>query len=154
MSRQCIWRVAQVSHLVAFAAAVAILAGPALAQEKPSAQKAKKPSVHMPIYYGQVIDPPQREKITAILVEFSPKINALKTQLEALTKERDEKVAAVLTPEQAKKVEQLKAAARAKRRAAKEAKAQETVAEKEVAPAKESNGRKKPGKKTAQTGQS
>jgi hypothetical protein len=151
-----------VSYLVALVASVAMLAGPALAQEKAAAkgdakaaargdekapgQKARKPSVRMPMYYGEVIDSAQREKIKAILVEFSPKINTLKAQLEALIKERDETVAAVLTPEQAKKVEQLKAAAQAKRKAGKEAKARESATQKDAAPAKESTGRKKSAK--------
>lgn len=163
MSRRSMWRVAQVSYLVALVASVAMLAAPAFAQavkgnakasvggaaqaaEKATGQKAKKPSVRMPMYYGEVIDPAQREKIKAILVEFSPKINALKAQLEALTTERDETVAAVLTPEQAKKVEQLKAAAQAKRKAGREAKAREPAKEKDPASAQESPGRKKSAK--------
>lgn len=130
------WCAYQASRLMAVAAIAALLAGPASAQEKPAgktdakpsaaeketAKKAKKPSVRMPMYYGDVVDKAQREKIAAILGQYTPKINDLKAQLEALTKERDEKLAAVLTPEQAKKIEQLKAAAKAKRQAGKETK--------------------------------
>ena len=47
-----------------------------------------------------------------------PRIDFLKGQLEALTAERDLKVAAVLTMEQLRKVEQLKVEAKRKRKRA------------------------------------
>ncbi len=140
MPRRLMWRVFQVGNLVAIVAMTAVLAGAASAQDKvaakgeakattdtaasagkkATAKKARKPSVRMPAYYGDVVDPSQREKIRLILGEFNVKINDLKAQLDTLTKERDAKVAAVLTPEQAKKIEGLKAAARAKRAAGKQ----------------------------------
>lgn len=126
MPRPLMWCAYQAGRLVAVAAIAALLAGPASAQDKPAAKKAKS-SVRMPMYYGDVVDKTQRETILAILGDYAPKISALKAQLEALTKERDEKVAAVLTPEQAKKIEQIKAAARAKRQKGKDAKATESA---------------------------
>ena len=69
----------------------------------------------LPAYYGRVVDEEQREKIYAIQRQYAPKIDALKTELAALTAERDEKVAAVLTPEQLQTVDKLKAEAKAKR---------------------------------------
>jgi hypothetical protein len=76
----------------------------------------------LPAYYSRVVDEKQRQKIYAIQREYAPKIDALKAQLAALTAERDEKVVAVLTPEQLKTIQQLKAEAEAKRAAAKAAK--------------------------------
>ena len=137
MPRRLMWCACQTGRLLAVVAIAVLLAGPVAAQnkaatkdgaktpaaEKETAKKARKATVRMPMYYGDVVDKSQREKIVTILGEYTPKVNALKAQLEALTKERDEKVAAVLTPDQVKKIEQLKAAARAKRQAGKEAKA-------------------------------
>jgi len=66
-----------------------------------------------------VVDDKQRQAIYDIQKEYHPRIAALKAQLEALIKERDEKIDAVLTPEQLQKIEAAKAAAKAKRAAAK-----------------------------------
>jgi hypothetical protein len=71
----------------------------------------KKATSRLPMYYAKVVDKEQRAKILAIDDEYAPKIEALQRQLKDLTKERDDKVAAVLTPEQQKKIEELKAAA-------------------------------------------
>ncbi len=79
------------------------------------AAKAKKFRGRLPNFYAQVVDRKQRQTIYAIQKEYSPKIEALRTQLAGVTKERNEKVAAVLTPQQRKKVEELQAAAKVKR---------------------------------------
>jgi Spy/CpxP family protein refolding chaperone len=62
--------------------------------------------------YEQVATPEQREKITKIEDEYKPKIaelhsqiKDLKAKLQAMEKERDEKVAAVLTPDQKKQAD-------------------------------------------------
>ena len=78
-------------------------------------KKAKGPRGRLPAFYSQVVDQKQREAIYKIQEEYEPKIAALQDQLNALTKQRDEKVSAVLTPEQQKKVAELQAAAKAKR---------------------------------------
>ncbi|MFH1922876.1 MAG: hypothetical protein ABIP48_23680 [Planctomycetota bacterium] len=92
--------------------------------EKPVPEKAAAPKKReflgrLPPYYGEVVDDGQRKKIYAIQREYAPKIDALKAQLAALMADRNEKVEAVLTPEQLSKVEQLKAEAKAKRGKAK-----------------------------------
>jgi len=79
------------------------------------AKPEKKFRGRLPTYYNRVVDKEQRDKIYAIQREYAPKIDALKAQLEALTADRDAKVEAVLTPEQQKTVEKLRAAAKAKR---------------------------------------
>ncbi len=88
-------------------------AKPAAAKEK--TQKPKKSRGRLPAYYGKVVDKKQRQAIYEIQKEYRPKIAALKAQLAAITKERNEKIAAVLTPEQQERIEALKAAAKARR---------------------------------------
>jgi len=93
--------------------------------ETPVPEPAKPKKVfrgRLPNYYNRVVDKEQRERIYGIQREYAPKIDALKAQLEKLVDERDEKVKAVLTPEQQETVEKLRAAAKAKRSRKKSAK--------------------------------
>jgi len=95
--------------------------GPATGQEEESVEpaataKAKKVRGRLPNYYRHVVDEKQRDTIYKIQEEYATKIAAVRAQLEAITKERDEKVAAVLTAEQLKEVAELKAAAEAARK--------------------------------------
>ena len=85
------------------------------AAEKAPVEKPKKFRGRLPNYYRQVVDEKQREAIYRIQEDHASKIAALKAQLEALTKQRDEQIAALLTAEQRQKVQQLGAAAKAKR---------------------------------------
>jgi len=95
-------------------------AAPQPAAAEAAAPQPKNPfRGRLPAYYGRVVDEKQRAAVYEIQKEYAPRIDALKTQLAALTKERDEKVVAVLTPEQRAQVEQTKAAAAAKRAGAK-----------------------------------
>jgi Spy/CpxP family protein refolding chaperone len=71
----------------------------------------------LPDHYGEVVTEEQREKIYEIQEEYRPKIEPLETQLKALKDERDAKIAAVLTPEQKKKVEEADANAKEKAKA-------------------------------------
>ena len=59
----------------------------------------------------------QKQFAAKIQEEYKPKIDAARAQLDALVKEQNEKIAAVLTPEQKKKVEE--AAANVKEKGAK-----------------------------------
>lgn len=86
-------------------------------EPKPAAgQQVKKFRGRLPNHYRQVVDRKQRETIYKIQEEYASKIADLKAQLAAVTKERDEKVTAVLTAEQLEKVDQLKAEAEQKRK--------------------------------------
>ena len=62
-----------------------------------------------------VVDPAQRAKIYEIQDEYASKLESLKAQLEMLTTERNERVAAVLSEEQRAKVEAMKIEAKNKR---------------------------------------
>ncbi len=92
---------------------------PAAAQSpaaaEPSAQKPFRG--RLPAYYRQVVTEEQRQAIYQIQAEYAPKIAELRAQLEALIAQQDAKVQAVLSPEQLKRVEQLREEARKAREA-------------------------------------
>ena len=71
----------------------------------------------LPRHYATVVTEAQRAKIYAIQDEYDPKIAALAAKLKALKAQRDEKIKAVLTPQQQKEVEE--ATAKAKKKSAK-----------------------------------
>ncbi len=110
--------------LVWLSAMILAVSAPALAQDSasgasgkgPSAKKAEKAAGRLPAYYGKVkVTPDQREKILSIQKEYTAKIDSLRKQLDTLTKERDAKMEAVLTPEQQKQMAEMKAAAKKSR---------------------------------------
>jgi hypothetical protein len=68
----------------------------------------------LPNYYTNIVNEEQKEKILKIQEEYKPKLEALEAQLKSLKKERDDKISAVLTEEQKKKVEEAKAKAKEK----------------------------------------
>jgi hypothetical protein len=65
-----------------------------------------KKSHRLPAYYGSVVTEKQREVIYKIQDEYQPKIAALTEQLKALKNEQEAKIAAVLTEQQKKRVEE------------------------------------------------
>jgi len=114
-------RIALCTMLASLAIVLACLDRPTTGQDKEAAakpaaaKKAKKFRGRLPNFYRLVVDQKQRQTIYKIQAEYAPKIADLKAQLDALTKQRDQRVAAVLTPQQRKRVEGFKAAAKAKR---------------------------------------
>jgi hypothetical protein len=92
---------------------------PAASGKKAGRGSADKPSSRLPMYYAKVVNKEQREKILSIQKDFAAKIDPLRKQLDALTKDRDAEMAAVLTPEQREKIDEMKAAAKKKTRDAK-----------------------------------
>jgi hypothetical protein len=81
----------------------------------------------LPNYYANVVTEKQKEDIYKIQEEYKPKIDAAKAQLDALNKEMNEKISAVLTAEQKKKVEEAEAAAKAEAAKAKAAKTEKSA---------------------------
>lgn len=77
----------------------------------------------LPPYYRDVVSDEQRQKIYAIQAEYNAQIAELEAKVAQLRKERDAKIEALLTPEQKKQIEDLRAAARAKRQSRRPAKA-------------------------------
>jgi|GEM_PF-968690 len=95
---------------------------PAPAARAPATKKgagkegqARQPAARLPNYYREVVTEAQREKILAIQRQYAAKIDPLRRELEKLTRERDQEIESVLTPEQKKQLEDIKAAAKAKR---------------------------------------
>lgn len=89
--------------------------------------KTAKSPTKLPPYFGAVVTAEQRQTVYAIQKEYNEKIEPLRRQLESLTKQRDDKLNALLTPEQKQKIADLKATAKkatiAKKDAAKQAEA-------------------------------
>ncbi len=77
----------------------------------------------LPPYYREVVSDEQRQKIYAIQAEYNAQIAELEAKVAQLRKERDAKIEALLTPEQKKQIEDLRAAAKAKRQPRRPAKA-------------------------------
>ncbi|MBU4271333.1 MAG: hypothetical protein KKE86_12615 [Planctomycetes bacterium] len=127
MTRTLVRRLACWTLLGCLAFAVTTVAQPVLSAEdkapaKPTTKKkekakAKKGRHRLPPYFGDVVGDEQREKIYKIQDEYRPKIEALRAELKALVKERDEKIEAVLTPEQKQQIDEARAEAKAKRKA-------------------------------------
>jgi len=76
----------------------------------------------LPPYYREVVSEEQRQKIYAIQAEYNSQIAELEAKVAQLRKERDAKIEAVLTPEQKKQIEDLRAAAKTKRQPRRQAK--------------------------------
>jgi hypothetical protein len=78
------------------------------------------PKGRLPAHFTKVVTHQQRLQIYLIQAEYDPQIRELRDQLDALLDQRDAKIDAVLTPEQRKQIADLKAAAKEKRKKAKE----------------------------------
>jgi Spy/CpxP family protein refolding chaperone len=115
------------ASIIAVLAGLAVLAaGPLAAQDAAKSDTAKrtrraqartdsKPRGRLPMYYTGVVDDKQRDAIYKIQQEYEPQVAAAKSKLETVTKERDEKIAALLTAEQKQKIAEKQAAAKGKR---------------------------------------
>jgi Spy/CpxP family protein refolding chaperone len=107
--------------LASLAVAFVATERPTLADDAPVKQVTRWRRNHLPAYYSRVVTEDQREKINKIQEEYQTKIDALMTQVRSLKKERDEKISAVLTDEQKKKIEEAKTAKNAAKEPAKDA---------------------------------
>jgi hypothetical protein len=74
-------------------------------QSAPEGAKKSRPRGRLPKYYATVVNEKQREDIYRIQEEYELKLKALQAQLDAMKKEKDQKIEAVLTPEQKKKLD-------------------------------------------------
>ncbi len=85
---------------------------------EPKATKKRATVRRLPAYYAQLVDDRQRERIYRIQSDYGPRIEALETEIEALTAKRDAEIRAVLTPEQRQqldaKIDEAKSARAAK----------------------------------------
>ncbi len=134
---------------VAASLAIALLiACQATAQTKESRNGgAKKIRGRLPAHYAKIVTEEQREQIYKIQEEYKPKIDAAKAQLDALTKEQEDKIAAVLTSEQKKKLDDAVIESKEKKETKKSEKQPqngETVAAKKSEDKKNPDGAAKP----------
>jgi Spy/CpxP family protein refolding chaperone len=115
------------STMVLTLSALLVSSGTATAQETPKAtppaakaagKKADTVSGRLPAHYKGVVTEDQRKQIYKIMAEYAPRFADLRAQLRQVTKEQDDKIEALLTPEQKQKIAQLKAAAKLNRGAA------------------------------------
>jgi hypothetical protein len=88
--------------------------------EKEPAKKEKSAKGRLPNFFGEVVSGEQREAIYAIQAKFRPEIEKLQAELAAVERKMNAEIETVLTPEQKTKVEALRAAAAAKKKAAKD----------------------------------
>lgn len=88
---------------------------PISAQEKPAAAETKKAGGRLPPYYGQIgLSTEQREKIYGVQSTYASQIEALQKQIASLEEKRDGEINAVLTADQKKQLDSLRAAAKEK----------------------------------------
>lgn len=116
---------------------IALAAGPQLSgqETKPAAKAPAKAKAkgRLPAYYKDVVSDEQRTKIYEINEKYGEEIAKLAEQMKAAVAKRDAEVEAVLSPEQAKKVADLRAAAATKKKEADDDKAETTEATKPAA---------------------
>jgi Spy/CpxP family protein refolding chaperone len=117
MKRTFARRVLCWAALASLAVAFASVDQPVLGADAPVKKMLSKRSRRLPANYAPVVTEEQREKIFKIQEEYQAKIAPLETQLKELRKERDDKIAAVLTAEQKKKIEEAAAKAKEKKAA-------------------------------------
>jgi hypothetical protein len=82
-------------------------------KEKDAKEKGKSRG-RLPPFYSKVVDKEQRAAIYKVQEQYSPQIEELAKQLEAIEDKRDAEIAALLTEEQRQKVAALIAEAKAK----------------------------------------
>jgi Skp family chaperone for outer membrane proteins len=79
------------------------------------ATKSRIRRFRLPAHYANIVTPEQREKIEKIHEEYDPKIEAAQAQLDAMRKELRDKISALLSDDQKKKLEEAEAAAKEKK---------------------------------------
>jgi hypothetical protein len=86
------------------------------AKDGTSPPKKEKEKGRLPAYYAKIVDESQKEKIYQIENEYAPKLKELTAQLKALNDEREQKIRAVLTADQQKKLDEVLADAKNRKR--------------------------------------
>jgi Spy/CpxP family protein refolding chaperone len=114
----------KISLTIVLAACVLPSCFAALGQQNPADFKAvakearkKETKGRLPAYYGQIVNPAQRQRIYQIQANYDPQIEALLAQIETLTEKRDAEIRAVLSPEQQQRLDTLIQGAKANRAA-------------------------------------
>jgi hypothetical protein len=126
---------------------VAMAAGFATQVAAQKADEKKQRTTRLPAHYAKVVTDEQRSDIYAIQEKFEAKLDKARTELKAVVDERDAAIEKVLSAEQRKNVEKLRAeAAERRREALSKLEPEEVPAEPE---SKEKPNEKAKGKKAA-----
>lgn len=110
-------RTACILSLSASAMLLGFVASASAQKSGKETEAAEAPKPRLPNHYAAVVTDEQRTKINAIQLDFAPRIDAKRSELQALVGQRDAAIEKVLTADQRKEVEKLRAEAAAKRRA-------------------------------------
>ena len=97
---------------------LAMSAGLATQVAAQKAEAKKKRTTRLPAHYAKVVNDEQRTEIYGIQEQFEPKLAKLRAELKAVVDERDAAIEKVLSAQQRKEVEKLRAEAAAQRRGA------------------------------------
>lgn len=113
------WMVLAVAMLATAVVVAQSFAADEKEADKPAAKEAAKkekadPRGPLPVYYRDVIDGIQREKIYAIQESYAPKIKELQAQIKALEEKRNAEIEALLRPDQKERVAALMKEAKAR----------------------------------------
>lgn len=112
------------SFVVLSVAACSLLAfaQDAKTQKEAKEVEEKEPAKRLPPYYKDVVTETQRAEIYKLQEQYNNKISVLAEEIKKLQAERSTAIEALLTPEQKKKLADIKAAAAAKAKEGKEPK--------------------------------
>jgi hypothetical protein len=127
--------------LVVAALSLSFIVPSLLGAQDSAAKPRAKPRGRLPAYYAKVVTPQQKEQVYSIQAQYEPKIDALEAQIVALERERDEAIRGLLSATQRTQIDELTAAAEAKRA---ERKANEDAGDRtavDMAPAAKSGAR-------------
>lgn len=97
---------------------LAMAAGFATQVAAQKAEEKKQRTTRLPAHYAKVVTEEQRADIYAIQEQFEPKLEKARTELKAIVDQRDAAIEKVLSAQQRKDVEKLRADAAARRREA------------------------------------
>lgn len=90
---------------------------PAAAKEKkeaPEGQAKKAPADYrgpLPFYYAKVVSPDQKEKIYAVQEKYQEQLKPLMAKIREIETARNKEIDALLTPDQLKRIEEIRAEA-------------------------------------------
>ena len=105
--------------VVVTAAGLVVGANPlSIGQEKQESKEKQKAKGRLPAYYSDIVTEAQRQQIYTLQEAFNKKISVLQEQIDALEKERDTAIEALLDAQQKAKVKAAQAEAAAKKKKA------------------------------------
>ena len=108
--------ITRISWILVFSAVALVTGYATSAAAQKATEGTKSQGSRLPNHYAKVVTDEQRGEINAIQDEYAPQIEKLRGELKALVGKRDTAVEKVLTAEQRKEVEKLRAESIARRK--------------------------------------